>query len=220
MSPDDRTSDPTARPDGLRERKKRATRQLISDLATRLFAERGFENVTVDEVAAAASVSKMTVFNYFPRKEDLFFDRGDEAQVMLRGALEQRGRRSPLAALRALAEGLVEQRHFSVEITADAARFWRTVAASPALRARAREIAEEVERDLGQMLATSVGAPPGDSTARLLAALLVGAWRVALREALHQHRTARAAVTRERFLEVLERGFTAASAAARGTPYA
>lgn len=219
MPREDRTNDPTARADGLRERKKRATRQLISDLATRLFAERGFENVTVDEVAAAASVSKMTVFNYFPRKEDLFFDRGDEAQVLLRGALEQRGRRSPLAALRALAQDLMEQRHDAMELTGDAARFWKTVAASPALRARARELAEEVERDLGRMLAESVGAPPGDSTARLIAALLVAAWRVALREALYHHRQARAAATRERFLEVLEYGFTAASAAAKGTPY-
>jgi AcrR family transcriptional regulator len=220
MPADDRTSDPTAKPDGLRERKKRATRQLISDLATRLFTERGFENVTVDEVAAAANVSKMTVFNYFPRKEDLFFDRGDEAQVLLRGALESRGRRAPLAALRALAHDLTEQRHHLVKVTAGVASFWKTVAASPALRARSREMAEELERDLGQMLAASVGAPEGDPTARLIAALLLGAWRVALREALRHHRTVREAAHREMFLELLDRGFTAASAAARDTPYA
>src|SRR5215211_7761821 len=97
-----RASEPAGEPEGLRERKKRATRQLISNVATRLFMERGFEDVTVDEVAAAANVSKMTVFNYFARKEDLFFDRGDEAQRLLRAALEGRGRRSPLTALRAL----------------------------------------------------------------------------------------------------------------------
>src|SRR3954463_9958942 len=60
---------------GLRERKKRATRQLISNVAWGLFIQRGFEEVTVAEIAEAAGVSKMTVFNYFPRKEDLFLDR-------------------------------------------------------------------------------------------------------------------------------------------------
>ena len=60
---------------GLRERKKQATRLLISNVATGLFIQRGFEEVTVAEIAEAAGVSKMTVFNYFPRKEDLFLDR-------------------------------------------------------------------------------------------------------------------------------------------------
>jgi AcrR family transcriptional regulator len=213
-----RASDPTGEPEGLRERKKRATRQFISNVATKLFTERGFDNVTVDEVAAAANVSKMTVFNYFPRKEDLFFDRSDEAQQFLRVALEGRGRRSPLAALRALAYELLEQRHPFVKVTASVAAFWKVVAASPTLRAHTRELGEEVERDLGQMLASSVGAPPGDPTARLIAALLMGAWRVAYREALRRHRSARAA-NREGFIELLERGFVAASAAARGSPY-
>lgn len=54
------------------------TRQTISDAATRLFFERGFDNVTIDEIADAADVSRMTVFNHFPRKEDMFFDREQE----------------------------------------------------------------------------------------------------------------------------------------------
>jgi AcrR family transcriptional regulator len=214
-----RPSDPTAKPEGLRERKKRATRQLISDIATRLFTERGFEQVTIDDVAAAANVSKMTVFNYFPRKEDLFFDRSDDAQKLVRDALENRGRRSPVAALRALAHDLAEQRHPLVKVTPRVAVFWKVVADSPALRARTRELSEELERDLGQMLVDSVGAPADAPTARLVAALLLGAWRVAFREALHRQRSARAASIREVFLDLLDRGFTAASAAARGTPY-
>ena len=60
--------------EGLRSQKKQETRKTISDVATRLFVERGFEEVTIAEVAAAARVAKMTVTNHFPRKEDLVFD--------------------------------------------------------------------------------------------------------------------------------------------------
>ncbi|MCZ9345440.1 TetR/AcrR family transcriptional regulator, partial [Streptomyces sp. TRM76130] len=56
---------------GLRERKKRRTYQVLSDTAVRLFTERGFDAVSVAEVAAAAEVSKPTLFRYFPAKEDL-----------------------------------------------------------------------------------------------------------------------------------------------------
>ena len=60
---------------GLRERRKQETRQAISDIATRLFVAHGFDEVTISQVADAAGVAKMTVTNYFPRKEDLVFDR-------------------------------------------------------------------------------------------------------------------------------------------------
>ena len=63
-----------------RTRKRLATRQVISDVATRLFIERGFDRVTINEIADAADVGRMTVFNHFPRKEDMFFDREQEAQ--------------------------------------------------------------------------------------------------------------------------------------------
>src|SRR3954449_1488575 len=58
---------------GLRERKKAQTRQLIAEKARELFVERGFERVTVSEIARAADVSQKTVFNYFPTKEDIFY---------------------------------------------------------------------------------------------------------------------------------------------------
>ena len=58
---------------GLRERKKEQTRQLIAETARRLFSERGFESVTVAEIARTAEVSEQTVFNYFPTKEDLVY---------------------------------------------------------------------------------------------------------------------------------------------------
>ena len=81
--------DPTTQP-GLRERKKLATRRLIGDTARRLFVERGFEQVSVAEVARAAEVSEKTVFNYFPRKEDLIFWRFESFEEELLAAVRER----------------------------------------------------------------------------------------------------------------------------------
>lgn len=85
--------------EGLRERKKRQTRQYISDVATGLFLERGFEAVTVAEVADAANVSVNTVYNYFPAKEDLFLDRSkgviDRLSRWVRGRRDGSPRRAP-----------------------------------------------------------------------------------------------------------------------------
>src|SRR5919199_3345716 len=76
--------------EGLRERKKRAAQQAIAATARRLFAERGFDDVTVAEVAAAADVSEKTVFNYFPTKEDLAFAGREEGVAMFVAALAER----------------------------------------------------------------------------------------------------------------------------------
>jgi AcrR family transcriptional regulator len=216
----ERAAKPDDKLEGLRERKKRATRLLVSNVATELFVARGFENVTIDDVAAAANVSKMTVFNYFPRKEDLFFDRSDDAHQLLRDALDGRGRRSPVAALRALAHDLFEQGHPLTKMNRDVASYWKVVTESTSLRARALELLEELERELARMLSESVEAQADDPTARLVAAMVLGAWRVAYGEALRCQRSAPAATTRKVFLELLDRGFAAAGAAARGTPYA
>jgi AcrR family transcriptional regulator len=218
--PERRAAKPADKAEGLRERKKRETRQHVSDVATRLFIARGFEQVTVEEVAVAANVSKMTVFNYFPRKEDLFFDRTDDAGALLRNALDNRGRRSAIAALRALAHDLVEQGHPVTKVNRDVAASWKVVADSPALRARAFDLLDELERELGHGLAVNVDAPADDPTARLIAATLLGAWRVAFGDALRRQRSAPVATVRQAFLELLDRGFAAAVAAARGTPYA
>src|SRR6202453_4152254 len=97
-------------PSDRRSRKRLATRQGISDAATRLFFERGFDNVTVDEIADASDVGRMTVFNYFPRKEDMFFDRDEEGREMLRDALRQRDPRvAPVETLRLLAHRLAAE---------------------------------------------------------------------------------------------------------------
>jgi AcrR family transcriptional regulator len=72
------SAEPPRAPVGRRERKKAATRKAISDVATRMFLERGFDDVSIREVADAADVSPTTVFAYFPQKEALVFDEDDE----------------------------------------------------------------------------------------------------------------------------------------------
>ena len=74
-------------PLGLRERKKEQTRQLIAETARRLFAERGFEQVTVAQIARAADVAEQTVYNYFPTKEDLVYWRLESFEQELLAAI-------------------------------------------------------------------------------------------------------------------------------------
>src|SRR6201992_1339008 len=86
--------------EGLRERKRRLTRQLISDAATTMFATRGFDNVKVSEVADRVGVSEKTVYNYFPTKESLVLDYADESVERMARALRDRGPdESPTAAV-------------------------------------------------------------------------------------------------------------------------
>src|SRR5436190_17452924 len=75
---------------GLRERKKLRTRQLLTDTARRLFSERGFEQVSVAEIARAAEVSEATVFNYFAAKEDLVYSGLETFEAELLGAIRER----------------------------------------------------------------------------------------------------------------------------------
>src|SRR5580658_4360546 len=118
-------------PSDRRSRKRLATRQGISDAATRLFFERGFDPVTVDEIAAAADVGRMTVFNHFPRKEGMFFDREEECREILRKALRQRDPSvAPIETLRLLAHRLVAERSPFVRFTAGSQAFIKTIEGS------------------------------------------------------------------------------------------
>lgn len=158
----------------LRERKKAATRQRIADAATALFLERGFDQVTISEIADAADVSKVTVFNYFPRKEDIFFDRLPQAEQLFTTAIRDRASdESPLRALRRLLLDLAEQHHPLGGFRAQYRHFWQTVQDSPALRSRAREAVDELEHHLAGLLATY----SDDPHPRLTAALALAAYR-------------------------------------------
>lgn len=164
----------------LREQKKQQTRQRISAAATELFCARGFDHVTVAEVAEAAQVSAMTVFNYFPRKEDLFLDRIPEAVELVGRAVRERGpEHSPTEGVRRMLLELHDQRHPLAGAADRFVNFWQVVIDSPALQARAREGVEEVENALAEAIAEGTGADPDDEGPRLAAALTVAAYRTA-----------------------------------------
>jgi AcrR family transcriptional regulator len=208
-------------PDG-RSRTRLATRQAISNAATRLFIERGFDHVTVDEIAATAGVGRMTVFNHFPRKEDMFFDLDDEGRETLREALRQRESRvSPIEALRLLAHRLITERSPFVEFSAENQYYIEAIEGSESLKARARAIRDELAQVVAQALCKCVGREPADVAAQLAANLLLATWTVAF---LHGHRTFRQSQNTQKaeaaFLAVVDSGTLGVKGAMAGTPYA
>lgn len=187
----------------LRERKKQESRQRISDVASALFFERGFDEVSVAEIAAAADVSKMTVFNYFPRKEDMFFDRIPALHELIAGA-------DGVAGLQQLWLRLFDERHPLAGIEDRMTVFWGVVLASPSLRARAREIVEEVEAQIRRLLEAS-----GTPQAAMTAALVVASARVCYAEAARRIMAGEpAASLRAAYRERLVAAWDAAVAAA------
>lgn len=94
---------------GLRERKKLRTRRAIAGAALRLFDERGFEETTISDIAAAAEVSPRTFFSYFPSKDDVVFAEMDERLADVRTGLAERpGGETPLATFRRVSEALLQ----------------------------------------------------------------------------------------------------------------
>jgi AcrR family transcriptional regulator len=155
------------------------TRARILAVATGLFLERGYDSVTVAEVARDAGVSSVTVFKHFPRKEDLFLDRAVDAEEFLRAAVRDRAAGvDVLDSLRAMAIRLFDDRHPLSGVNDRSLPFFRTVAESPALVARAREIAADLQRLLAAELARDGvdhdRASDGDGT--LLAAFFIGGY--------------------------------------------
>jgi len=150
------------------------TRARISEVAARLFLERGFDTVTVAEVAREAGVSSVTVFKHFPRKEDLFLDRAADAVELLRSAVRDRAPGvDVLASLREATHRLVDARHPLSGVNDRSVPFFRTVAASPALAARAREIASELQQTLAEELERD---PTFEGDGALLAAFFIAGY--------------------------------------------
>jgi AcrR family transcriptional regulator len=155
---------------GLRERKKQQTRKEIFDSSHRLFLRRGFDSVTVAEIARDANVSEMTVFNYFPTKEHLFFAGMQFFEEELIDAVRNRPRGE--SALKAFRRRVVEGASNLSEPGRNEAiaRAAKVVASSPSLQARERQIVDEFTARLADLL-------PGDVEAKLVAASLMAAHR-------------------------------------------
>ena len=163
----------------LRERKKERTRQLIADTARRLFAERGFEAVSVAEVARAADVSEATVFNYFATKEDLFYSGLEAFEEELLATIR---RREPgTSVLDAFARFVLEPRGLMAAKDPEAferlAQFTRVIEESPALLARERAIFAGYTDSLAALLAEETGAKPGAVEPWVVANALMGVHR-------------------------------------------
>jgi AcrR family transcriptional regulator len=167
----------------LRAWKKERTRTTISDVATGLFMRDGFEAVTVAQIAAAAEVSVKTVFNYFPSKEDLFFDRADDViGALVEAVVDRPPGATVVGALHAI---LADRR---VPFDTDGwrglrdpdgydrfRRYLETEEASPALRTRRLAIGELWTIRLTQLVAHQLELGPGDPRAAAMATMIAAA---------------------------------------------
>lgn len=164
----------------LRERKKRQTREALGEAALTLYATQGFENTTVDQIAAAADVSRRTFFRYFPTKEAALFPSRERRLALFQQQLAQgQDQESPLesvrAALLALAQDYMQSREeFLLQ--------QRIVEASPALLVYDAELDRRWEEAIERALVREEDNEQSQKQNRLIAGALMGLIRVILRE--------------------------------------
>ena len=170
--------------DGLRERKKRLMRQQLSDAATQMFMERGFDAFRVAEVAAACGVSEKTVFNYFPTKESLILDRLEATMASLRTGLAAPGISPVEAALRILDDELdaltswLAQQDDLVRASAAIQRFGTLIQATPSLRAHQSDMMDQFVAVAAEILAEQAEMSADDPEPQIAATALLGLWRI------------------------------------------
>jgi AcrR family transcriptional regulator len=153
---------------GRRERKNARTRAALADAALRLFLEKGYDAVSVKEIADAVDISVPTVFNHVPDgKEALIFDDGTERRENLLAAVRERlGGQSVMAALR---EFIAGRGPFVADSTPEFRRRTDLIMTTPALRGYTRKLWISCEEPLAAAIATEMGSPPDDLTARAIA---------------------------------------------------
>jgi AcrR family transcriptional regulator len=180
--------------EGLRDRKKRLLRQRISNTATSMFLERGFHEVKVSEIAEACEVSEKTVFNYFPTKESLLFDREDYEAQMITEALRDRGDGVSLV------EAIVAVLEADVRVTYDrwaastdvdqgftaVRRFADLIDETPALQAALHGMGERLVQVAARALAERADVDPDDPEPQLAATVVMGLWQEQYR-AMRRH---------------------------------
>jgi|GEM_PF-190978 len=194
--------------EGLRERKKRRTRQQISDVATTLFVVRGFDHVKVSEIAEIVGVSEKTVYNYFPTKESLVFDRTDEAVARLVTALREReASESPSrAVLRALGDDMDDLEDLPDEIYMFLPLFAEMVAGTPSLRAALLDLQSLLVDVATEQLAAIADVDPRDPEPMIAARAIVGLHDLAFASRIrHIEHGLRGSELREAVLRDLER---------------
>jgi AcrR family transcriptional regulator len=170
--------------DGLRERKKRIMHQQLSDTATRLFMERGFDAVRVADVAEECGVSEATVFNYFQTKEALVLDRLETTMASLPTSLASPGLTPIEAALRMLADELVHMtdllasRDDPPSAATEVLRFTDLIRATPSLRAYQSDMMDQFVSVAADILAARAGLSPDDPEPQIAARALLGLWHI------------------------------------------
>jgi AcrR family transcriptional regulator len=172
--------------EGLRERKKRLTRQLISDTATEMFLERGFDEVRISEIAAACEVSEKTIYNYFPTKESLVLDREESIAADIRWALgpDAAGMSPVDAAVHSITEDMTRMvAHWNdgSNPSADVSlfrRFWGMIEDTPSLRAAQHEMMDRLIEVAAAALAERAGIDPEEPEPLVAANAIMGLWRV------------------------------------------
>ncbi len=170
--------------EGLRERKRRQTRERLIEVASSLFLKKGFDAVTVEEIAAGADTTKRTFFDYFPSKEDVIAAWQDDFGIALADAVRKRPAKEPLA--------VSVERAFTDSISAAAKpqsiAIARLIRSTPALRAREQLKYARLEQMLADALMERVDDQQGRFRARMLAIIIIGALRISSDESLVQER--------------------------------
>ena len=163
---------------GLRERKKLRTRQAIAGAALRLFDQRGYEETTISDIAAAAEVSPRTFFSYFPSKDDVVFAEMDERLADVRtGLSEQPSGETPLATFRRVTEALL--RAISAEDGEYGAIQVALIRERPSLQAMALKRLSDAEDDFVAVL-REIAPEVDDVTAVTVIGVAFGGLRAAI----------------------------------------
>lgn len=202
---------------GLRERKKHRTRRLLQRTAMELFAARGFDQVTIEEIAAACEVSRTTVFRYFPTKEDLVVGTEPERLEELRAAFEQRPSEEPVFDSVRHAVVAVAERYEHDRAELFAAQ--ELITANSSLLAHWLEIHAEWIDTFARLIASrTAGSETPDLRARVLAGAVLSAMRVAIEEWLTPEHLGELADLVGAALDLLGEGFSVTEMRRPGAP--
>jgi AcrR family transcriptional regulator len=190
---------------GLRERKKRRTRQALAEAALDLFRERGFEGTTVADIAAAAEVSPRTFFSYFPSKEDVLLGESEDRFDLLRTAIAERASGEPIIrAIQRVLPVMLEQAlgrpHERVQARA------KVILANPAILDRLRQRFSDWEEMLTAALMAEAGGRD-ELEARVVAAAVIGATRAFVEVMMHSNLDDEPEVVRARSAHLMTRAF-------------